>query len=233
MKKNICFTILIFVFAIAFKCEGRIIFLHIPKTAGTTLHSLMLDHFNGADIYPFAKINKNRVNTFSLLDVQNVFYEFPMITQKYVHGHFPIWFLKEKDPNFAKSYIFTVLRDPVDRVLSHWAYLGANGSPTDIWPNMMCKMLCSDVTLTDEELLQDSINNLNRMDYILFQDDFDNGVKRLFSHVGINKPDFIPQKNQSERKEVSEEIIAEIKELNDLDIRLYKYANKYSRKKFK
>lgn len=233
---NKLFFSILFIFMASFSlpCTARIVFLHIPKTAGTTLNGLLVSNFNSQDIYPHRKIYQHRVTTYSPKDVSNVLRALPIIDHQLVSGHFPIWFLKEKDPNFNKSYIFTVLREPVDRVLSHWNAAGAEGSPLDKCPNLMCKMLCSDATLTGEELLNDSINNLHRMDFIIFQDDFDNGVRNLFSRLNLTLPkNKIPHRNRSARKEISEKVLNELREINALDVRLYEYANENFRERFR
>lgn len=222
-----------FLFAFVNFCDARVIFLHIPRTAGTTLDSLISQHYKKNEIYPFFKIAEGKINTYSLEVASDVLNAFPMISEEYVHGQFPVWFLQKKDLDYDKSFIFTVLRDPVDRVLSHWSHLEGKGSPIEICPNIMCKMLSSDVTLEGEDLLQNAILNLKRMDFIFFQDNFDYGVNKLFSILGFHLDVAnIPKKHVSQRKEVSLEVIEEIKKENALDIRLYMYAKKKLKDKF-
>ena len=102
---------------------------------------------------------------------------------------------------------------------------------------MMCKMLCSDATLIGEELLEDSIKNLERMDFIIFQDDFENGLIKLTSVLNLKIPQnpklvYNQTKNSKKKETLSDEEIQKIREMNDLDIRLYEYADKNLRKKF-
>lgn len=237
MKKILNVIFFMLLLAVSSVCEGAIVFLHIPKTAGTTLMELLGANFNGDEIYPYRKIGGERISTSSLKDVNDVLKSLPAFAdKKLVMGHFPYWFLEKKDRNLRNNFVFTVLRDPIARVISHWSYSQSKGeasSPLDIPPNLMCKMLCSDVTLQGDDLLNDAIRNLGKLNFIIFQDDFDNSVRQLFSQLNlvINK-NSIPNKNRSVKREISDEMLEKIIELNDLDIRLYEYAQKNLRDQF-
>lgn len=206
--------------------NGAIHFLHIPKCAGTTIRSLLEKNFHEKDIYPLQRFYIEKHN----------YKEAPQIEHEFVAGHFPLWFLKEKDPNFETSFLFTVLRDPVERVLSHARYRQKHGSdsffdPLSIRPNCMCKMLTSDPNLEGQELLEDCISNLIHFDYILFQDDpvkFEKGIKRLFKSLQFPYLDKdVPRLNPTKKNQVSEELIEKLKELNSLDIALYQFAKNH------
>ncbi len=214
--------------------NGAIHFLHIPKCAGTTLRSLLEKNFHENDIYPLQRFFIEKHN----------YSEAPLIEHEFVAGHFPFWFLKEKDPNFEASFLFTVFRDPVERVLSHARYRQKHGSdaffdPLSIMPNWMCKMLTSDPNLKGQELLEDCISNLIHFDYILFQDDpekFELGIKLLFKALQFPYLDKdVPRLNPTKKNQVSEELIEKLKELNSLDIALYQFAKNHflSQKKYR
>lgn len=227
------FYFFIICISLASRCDARINFVHIPKTAGTTLMSLLENNFNKDQWYPYRKLASDNNFDYTEEDVTRFLTKFSSCNHELMMGHFPLWFFKNKDPEYEQSYFVTVLRDPVERVLSHYAYLQTTknhkvDSCFDVYPNMMCKMLCTDVTLEGRELLKNSIKNLHRMDFIIFQDDFDNGVRSLFSELNLELKDGrIPVLNKSTKEKVSMETIKKIKKMNRLDVSLYKYAKKH------
>ena len=69
------------------------------------------------------------------------------------------------------------------------------------------------------------------MDLIIFQDDFEDGIRKLFKVLDMKIPgDLIPVLNKTNiDRFCAEEVIQEIKKRNYLDIKLYEYANKFLR----
>lgn len=225
---------------------GGINFLHINKTGGTTLRALIREHFDPSDCYPHTKIGvfweamyTRKGQEWEIVPMHGILEKFPSAANKVVMGHFPVWFLENKDPDFfSTSFNFTILREPVDRVLSQYFYLKKLShpignpvrSPLDVPSNHMCMMLCSDNTLTGEALLQNAIRNLERMDCIIFQDDFETGVRRLFEQLGFDFAGDIPKLNETARAHTfDEKILSKIRKKNDLDIRLYEHASRFLR----
>jgi len=223
--------------------EARVVFVHMPKCGGTTLHYLLKKNYPNSDIYPLPKLQNGLADwSTTQADMDLAFQIHPDIDHELVSGHFPIWFLKKKNPYYDSSYVFTILRDPIERVLSHDRFqmrvdIQNNKSPSSkldsIPKNFLCKMLCSDCTLQGEELLQDCIANLEKMDYVIFLDDFENGVRGMFQDLGLRPPKRIGPRNTSNSQElhdlqaITPEKLAKIKEDNALDIQLYEYATKY------
>ena len=204
------------------------------------MYSLLDRNFSSSDYYPFLAIGKGAPISRGVFDTEqdilNVLNRFPMITQKVAKGHLPFWFLQSKDPQFDSSFIFTILRDPVSRVISHYHHKVREGadmkSPTEVCPNLMCRFLCSDPTLRGEALFEDCKRNLEGLDFIVFLDDFENGVNSLFNKLKLRLKGPIVPKNEGEKKRpITEEEKRKIRELNDLDIRLYEYADTYLRYK--
>jgi hypothetical protein len=87
----------------------NIVFLHIPKTAGQSVHSLLVDIFGREAIAP-ARVN----HQLRLLSIPE------MRRHRVYSGHLD-WALLDclEGPRFA----FTILRDPVDRILSFYFFL--------------------------------------------------------------------------------------------------------------
>lgn len=87
----------------------RVAFLHIPKTAGQSVHHSLISLFNQDEICP-ARTNKELYTyTINELAKYNLF-----------SGHLD-WSVIRLTGNF--DYVFTVLRDPLDRILSFYFYL--------------------------------------------------------------------------------------------------------------
>lgn len=87
----------------------KVIFLHIPKTAGQSVHAGLVKAFGNEAVCP-ARVNEQLVSmTITELNRYQVF-----------SGHFD-WAMLDciKGP----KYIFTVLRNPLDRILSFYFYL--------------------------------------------------------------------------------------------------------------
>ncbi len=82
-------------------------FLHIPKTAGTTFHHLLLNCFPGGKSLTNAERGSN-----ANVDPRDF---------DFVSGHFSYAYLVEK--GLEEFRILTVLREPVSRALSHFYFL--------------------------------------------------------------------------------------------------------------
>jgi hypothetical protein len=93
------------------KSQQTVIFLHIPKTAGSTLFSLArrqykadaIFHVMSRDYSDFKELQEDRRNKFELVGGHMCFG---------VHEHIP-----------GPSTYFTILRHPLERVLSYYYYL--------------------------------------------------------------------------------------------------------------
>lgn len=172
--------------------------------------------------------------------------QLPVIEEELVTGHFPIWFLKQKDPSFSASFNFIVIRDPIERVLSQYRYhlkcqenkkrkgdfnpKFLKKSPLEIEPNVISKMLSSNPNLEGEELFQSCLKNLKFIDHIIFQDDpdtFNSGIKTLFKRLNIQNASIsIPKLNTTVHSDVSASMLEKLKELNWVDLQLYDFIKK-------
>ena len=87
----------------------KVIFLHIPKTAGQSIHAALIDGFGEQAVCP-ARVN-HQLRNYSVqeLNKYSVF-----------SGHFD-WSML--DCIQGEKYVFTVLRSPLDRILSFYFYL--------------------------------------------------------------------------------------------------------------
>lgn len=86
-----------------------VLFLHIPKTAGQSVHEFLIDRFEIDNVCP-ARDN----DTLRSLDMESLH------KYKVYSGHFD-WNLFDQIDNL--EFTFSILRDPVDRILSYYFYL--------------------------------------------------------------------------------------------------------------
>ena len=91
-------------------------FLHIPKTGGVTFHNVLVDQFAW----------KKRIS-FSSKQQAEAYYNKPATDKrnyKLIKGHF--WFDFEKFSPTPDSIYFTFLRQPTDRMVSHYYFMYQN-----------------------------------------------------------------------------------------------------------
>ncbi len=254
--------LILIVFTATQTLQSRIVFLHIPKSAGTTTHSILQKNFHEKEVFSIRKLpeceyNKvNNVTTFSKAKrhfpkwfynkhvdlVKHVISKYYPIKDniELVSGHFPLWFLENIDEKFQEAYLFTIVRDPIERVLSEYRYFIKNNpctsfTPLDVPANTMCKLFASDPFLSGDELLQNCIQNVFKFDSILFQDreSFQDDMLLLTQSLGLlYRETNLPTLNITFQEDMPEEIIAKLKEKHSLDIELYQYLKENVRNTF-
>ena len=87
----------------------KLIFLHIPKTAGQSIHEALLKSYGSANVCPAR--NNNQLNSMTMAELNRF---------KVFSGHFN-WV--SLDCLHGPKYVFTVLREPQERILSFYFYL--------------------------------------------------------------------------------------------------------------
>jgi hypothetical protein len=96
------------------KSEQAVIFLHIPKTAGTTLHRIIERHYRPEHRYSVGFSEDESVTELAQLSEER------RAQIRMLRGHFG--FGVHRYLPGPSSYI-TVLRDPVERVVSYYYYI--------------------------------------------------------------------------------------------------------------
>ncbi|WP_254563564.1 sulfotransferase family 2 domain-containing protein [Oscillatoria sp. HE19RPO] len=93
--------------------ENTVIFIHIPRTAGVSLDAILERQYNLAKIYSLYSQEK--------LDEFNKLSENKKANIHLLNGHFMSYGIHERLPN-PSTYI-TMMREPVDRVISHYYFV--------------------------------------------------------------------------------------------------------------
>jgi hypothetical protein len=223
----------------------RFFFVHLQKTAGTTLSRQMKRHFDRAAIYPDA--SDGDVVT-CVISVDHLLerwgargHEIRVVT-----GHFPLCTSELLGGRFTT---LTLLREPVERTLSYLRH-HQKFTPEDrdlpleaiyddpfrfhgLVHNHMVKMFSlspaemSDGALTRVEFTRDRLErakvNLAGVDAIGLQEHFDEFCNDLVHRFGWRFGD--PERvNRTPPVPVSDEFRARIAEDNSMDAELYEFA---------
>jgi len=198
------------------------IFQHIPRTGGITLLSIVREVYDNNDI--IIDIDGNNL----CYKMHDLFYL--QKSPKAIFGHLPFGIHKLLDGEF--SYI-TVMRDPVERIKSVINHLNEsnilnveeylkNYSQNDMTKAFVYKPH----TKNEEDHLEEAKDNIKKYYTIGFTSNFKTFVKSLGKKLGWT-PFYYINKNESRPLvDFTKNDIKEIKEKNQLDIKLYEWAKK-------
>ncbi|MDE5053276.1 sulfotransferase family 2 domain-containing protein [Niallia taxi] len=206
------------------------IFLHIPKTGGTTLNSIFtrqytVKEFHNHDLFdrkiiPLSDLNeehKKRINAVS----GHHFYG--------IHEHF----------NKSHRY-FTMLRHPVDRVLSLYYYLMENDYPGYEWmkemtleefveatpeaQNNQTTLLCGYPINPDVNIAKERIKSFDMVGITELFNESLFLLKKTFNWKNIDYRRVNITKSRLTKEELPEETIRLIEKYNEMDMEVYLYA---------
>ncbi|RFU64592.1 sulfotransferase family 2 domain-containing protein [Bacillus sp. V59.32b] len=217
--------------------KNVLIHLHMPKTAGTTLNSIIKKNYTQneiIDLYESFKDHQAVVQRLESLNLEGV---------KCLNCHLSFGIHQHLS---EPSLYITMLREPIDRVISEYYFI--RHTPHHGLHEKVMKM----------ELLeyQREANNMNKQSKIVLGfpltgdiglNDFEKGkknIKKHFAFIGItelfNETIYLMQKqfdwwtihyrkknitrNRPEIKALPEHIIQELKRNNEVDYALYSYA---------
>ncbi len=114
----------------------HILFVHIPKTAGTSFRLAAQKEFSIDNIFydygPLVPATSNSIlkYTYKQKDMYSLFLEFKKHEQLFLCGHFPV---SKYMQFFDTLNVITFFRDPVEQVLSHYKhYVRLAGYKRDI-----------------------------------------------------------------------------------------------------
>lgn len=228
--------------------EKIIIFLHIPKTAGTTLFNIINNQYNIEERMVYYPIDNPNFNKF-LAQLKERLNE-DQNKVKVVYGHFPFGIQKQINKSF--SYI-TMLRNPIERVLSTYYFIQRNFEHP--LHSKVVDMNIKEFLTSNDELIQKNVFNV-QTDFISgkYPPNLQEAKKNLdqyFDIVGITEmfaeslffikeefgwdnielKSFNVTKNRPKYEQHSKDIIELIEEKNELDFKLYQYGKKLFDKK--
>lgn len=224
-----------------------VIFLHIPKSAGTTLLQIVHNHYSAKDCYEFGSDAISSVASFKAMPSKK------KQQIKILSGHMGFG-LHQFMPQ-TTTYI-TILREPVERVISY--YYHVLGNPTHYLYERVEKdnldlETFSDSCLTAEidngqtrllagpefmwtvpygectpDLLEMAKQNLkNHFSVIGIANQFDETLillKLVFGWENLSYTRVNVNERRPEKKLISAQAKANIERDNQLDIRLYQFA---------
>jgi len=226
------------------------VFIHIPKTAGTTLNDVLRTNFPPGTVRSFGNVfaGAGRVSVGPVWRLQQSGH----VMTRSIHllgGHIP-YGVHEFLP--ADSRYITFLRDPIERTLSHYYRLmsmhrsspfpGLTGEPTleqmleereFLYDNLQTRMLSGlaepfdDVT---DEMLEQAKENLDT-GFAAFglTDRFDESLVLLKHRLGLRSVMYVSKRLTTTRPRTAEskaELTPVAERFNAYDIELYRWAAK-------
>jgi hypothetical protein len=225
----------------------RFFFVHVQKTAGTTLIKRLQRDFDEGAIYP----NKSDGDIVAcVISVEHLLARWRARGHeiRFVSGHFPLCTAELLGGGFKT---LTVLREPVERTLSYLRH-HRKVTPADretpleaiyddsfrfhgLVHNHMVKMFsltpeemtAGVLTRTDftRERLERAKERLATIDVVGLQENFDQFCRELTRRFGWSV-DGLPRVNYTEPCEVSDTFRARIVEDNAMDVELYRFAER-------
>jgi hypothetical protein len=225
---------ILFFFCFSFLCltaEARMFFMHIPKTGGSSMEMLLRKNFPSIKTLPFletldyAKRGENAPSDYDLLQ-----------------GHVRYSQYLVLDPIPEETFKFTILRDPVERYISHikhhrevnFPHLTLEEVFEDVLDHpgfvsdVMCQYLTGDLGLTGESLLENAKKNLFNFDLVMFFEKYNEDAIILMERIGIQiETEQVPFINRTKEVVVSEKLREMVMQRNLKDQELYLFAKNH------
>lgn len=199
-----------------------LIFIHIPKTAGAALTNIICEQYDPHEVFSLSDPILNRVNNVSEISANT----------KCILGHN----YYGQHTNLGPFFYVTMLRDPVERVISHYYYIKyviKDNEFTDMYnlkefaqleefQNLQTRFI------TDNKLhLEQAIDNLKNFAFFGITEMFRESLllmeKRL-GWEGIQYKELNKNEKKPKKESISKETIKQIEKANLLDIELYQWA---------
>jgi hypothetical protein len=218
----------------------HLIFLHIPKTAGTTLHDIIHRQFRPEEMFSLYNIRKSAKFTSLPEEQRNAV--------KMLKGHLPYGIHSA----FTKgeTEYFTILREPVDRVISNYFHCTVEKMhpfytefhekkytikqlvESGRIPNMnncMVRFFSGEFDRAydqcDEAMLEKALQHLDGFALVGLNESFDIFLLRLMERYRFRNPYYRRRRVSSTRmavKDLDKETAETIRYYNRLDIELYR-----------
>jgi len=182
----------------------KLIFVHVPKTAGSSFAYYLSRLYNHArDTEKYWRGEYTDRNIFESYDL--------------IYGHFH--YSKYK---YLNRPLITLLRNPVERVISQYYYSNKpEGVPNDIsLADYASLEIC-------RNMISKQLGSLENFDFIGFKEKFNETLNKFekFSGIKFIKRNNIRKRdNRKNKKTVSKKIKTHIKDMNNEDVKMYKMA---------
>ncbi len=218
-----------------------VLFLHIPRTAGSTLHGIMKKQYADDEMFTGQLLFGDEIANFTALPEER------KKKLRIVKGHFAHG-VHELIPGGEGAYM-TFLRDPIDRVVSLYHFIRrrpdnslheaattmtlkdfvASGVAPTHTDNGMTRFLggaaMDDFGTITDEVLDRAISNLEACEVIGLTERFDESLLLCRKAFGWNEPVFYERQNVTQNRPAIETLDAEtlhaIEATNQLDSILF------------
>ncbi|MEY3990447.1 MAG: hypothetical protein RI985_1528 [Chloroflexota bacterium] len=169
----------------------RYVFVHIPKTAGTSFLQAITQRFGAHNVLLQYGHRPPPANWWQGVRAQTVatirHYVWP---HRYVAGHVPVWHYMDKqaDGQFAKrrGYRYmTFLRDPLERAISHYYYWHQINEPQNpVWLQFHTEQWSLEQFLVDRQFTNFHTRftrglDIDAFDFVGVVEEFDQSMKLL------------------------------------------------------
>ncbi|MEM1088759.1 MAG: sulfotransferase family 2 domain-containing protein [Pseudomonadota bacterium] len=229
-------------------------FMHIPKTAGTTLRTVLELRFDAQRTVPSDQVMRQSFNgNYPPIPYLMELSEDVWSNTQLLRGHYP-WQLMKR---FARTPVMlTMLREPVARSVSHLRHVRRNAawakdlSLADIMQkrafvqshiaNIQTRMLTMRFALDDpsawpadvnqpfplsEESYRRALVTLRSFEFVGIQERFDESMALMFDMFRWALPNDFPRANEStDDVELDDELRRQLADINTYDLRLYDEA---------
>jgi len=223
---------------------GLTVFMHIPKTGGTTLHNVLSRKYSEKEWLHVKTVH----TSIREIAIEKSKQEKPFL----IKGH--LGYDEVKD--IPGSFVFTFLRPPIPRVISHYYFLKetpsvkhydylnlpdttiesfyAQKEKRDI-DNCMVRYISGNHkdfgTINEEDYLL-ALNNLeHKIDFFGLQEHYDESLIMLGEKLGWTLPVYRKTNLTKKKEVVSAETLEFLKEANKWDILLFEKAKEIFKKK--
>ncbi len=214
------------------KNNFKLISIHIPKTAGTSLYKILGDAYGQNKI---ARVDyKPPLKKLFLNEKEFKGDEFPKHIEV-IHGHINPKMLEKYFVLDDKVKKITFLRDPVERIISDYYYLrqiidqNYNFDPYN--PKILNRMIKSLIEFAGMEKEKNRMSKflgkgrLNEMFFVGTTENFAQDTQKLAKLLNWNSYKLVEEnKTRNKSNDIPPDIFEKIKVLNEKDVELYNKA---------
>jgi len=179
--------------------QKRFLFVHIPKTAGNSIQSVLRDY--SEDQLVALRKEQDGIERFGLRNPNYKVKKHSMLSEYHA---------ALGDEQFRKLYKFTCVRNPWDRMVSY--YFTPTQNP-ETWNRKKFREIISKAVSVTEYLRldRDEENPFANVDYIMRFENLADDFRAVCTALGIS-PSTLPQYNRSSREHYSKYYDDELRE---------------------